>query len=72
MSKDDAPKYGRDYDPRAHMSTLHTQARSASTAPASQHAHQLPITRYAAPTTEPPNGAYFALAQKPDSDNIQP
>eukprot|EP00983_Pelagomonas_calceolata_P024620 775172-Pelagomonas_calceolata.AAC.1 len=72
MSGADAPDYGRECDPRAHTSALHTHARSTSPAPASQHAPQVHMTRYSAPTTEPPGGADCAFAQTPASDNIQP
>eukprot|EP00983_Pelagomonas_calceolata_P026948 846734-Pelagomonas_calceolata.AAC.1 len=68
----DAPDYGRECDRRGHMNALHTQARSAPPAPASQHAPQVHMTRYPAPTTEPPDGAHCAFAQMPASDNIQP
>eukprot|EP00983_Pelagomonas_calceolata_P020247 638798-Pelagomonas_calceolata.AAC.1 len=56
------------------MSTLHTQACSVSPAPApaAQHAPQVHMTCYSAPTNEPPDGADCAFAQTPTSDNIQP
>eukprot|EP00983_Pelagomonas_calceolata_P028378 888528-Pelagomonas_calceolata.AAC.1 len=52
------------------MSTLHTQACSVSPAPAAQHAPQVHMTRYSAPTTEPPDGADCAFAHTPASDNV--
>eukprot|EP00983_Pelagomonas_calceolata_P020246 638797-Pelagomonas_calceolata.AAC.1 len=54
------------------MSTVHTQACSVSPAPAAQHAPQVHVTRYSAPTTEPPDVAVGAFAQTPTLDNIQP